>query len=354
MKESILNKITKVYDALYDEVSKSVFNAKFDLLLDKDENKFLEWFLKENKEICCPELEQYENGGEKNYIIFGMGSDGKRTGKILKACHKNIIAWCDNNRKLDGKPDVDFRGIKRISPGELVTDYRDASVIIATRNYMHEILQQLLMVGFPRDNILVPENGFILGTTGEQYFDVFEPEEGEVFVDAGCWDGCTSEKFVAWCNGNYSRIYAFEPDSMCWPLCEKTFREKNIEKVSFVKKGVWGYTDSLYLKGVGDGSTGIFDKPVSSVRVPVTSIDDVLSGEKVTFIKMDVEGSELQALEGARKSIEKYRPRMAICVYHKPQDIWELADYILRLNPDYRLLLRHYTTCNFETVLYAI
>lgn len=69
---------------------------------------------------------------------------------------------------------------------------------------------------------------------------------------------------------------------------------------------------------------------------------------------MDIEGAELKALEGARECILKYSPRLAICIYHKAEDIYEIGNYILSLNPDYKLYIRHYTTCMWETVLYAI
>ncbi len=69
---------------------------------------------------------------------------------------------------------------------------------------------------------------------------------------------------------------------------------------------------------------------------------------------MDIEGSELKALEGATETIRKYKPKLAICVYHKPEDIIEIPKKILELNPNYKLWLRHYSYVDTETVLYAI
>ena len=74
----------------------------------------------------------------------------------------------------------------------------------------------------------------------------------------------------------------------------------------------------------------------------------------MTFIKMDIEGAELEALRGAESIIRKQRPKLAICVYHKPEDIWTIPMYILSLQNDYRLFLRHYSFGDTETVLYAI
>ncbi len=75
---------------------------------------------------------------------------------------------------------------------------------------------------------------------------------------------------------------------------------------------------------------------------------------RVTFIKLDVEGAELEALKGARDTIIREHPKLAICVYHKKEDIWEIPEYILSLSKEYRLYIRHYHWNPSETVLYAV
>ena len=80
----------------------------------------------------------------------------------------------------------------------------------------------------------------------------------------------------------------------------------------------------------------------------------MLRDRKVTFLKMDIEGSELAALRGAERIIREQRPKLAICVYHKPEDMWEIPGFILNCHPDYKLYLRHYSISYTETVLYAV
>ena len=77
-------------------------------------------------------------------------------------------------------------------------------------------------------------------------------------------------------------------------------------------------------------------------------------GGVATFIKMDIEGGELSALRGAKKTIENYHPKLAICVYHKPEDMWEIPNYVLSLDTSYQLYFRHYNFSKSETVMFAI
>ena len=89
-------------------------------------------------------------------------------------------------------------------------------------------------------------------------------------------------------------------------------------------------------------------------EVYIESIDNILQGEKATFIKMDVEGAELDSLKGAEKTIQQYKPKLAIAIYHKPEDILEIPQFILSCREDYKLYIRHYTSCNYETIPYAL
>lgn len=353
-----LELINRVYDKLCDEESKRVYEAKLELIINNDEMKFLDWFISEYKDIRCPELEAYEKKNPNaEYILFGVGKEGQKAYKILKSCGKKVIGWCDNNKNLyDGKNQI-FQGEPGILPNDLGLHYSDKTVIISAKNSL-PIYQQLVLMGFPREHIIISMNGSLLGSHGNQYFDLFSADktEKEIFVDAGCWDGVTTKTFVEWCGGDkhYDKIYAFEPDESCWEKCEETFSKAGISNVCFVKKGTWNEKDTLYFKTSGRGSSSIGNKETANLRIQVTSIDEVLNGGKATFIKLDVEGSEMETLIGAQETIRNYKPKLAISVYHKPEDMWMVAEYVMKLNPDYKLYLRHYTTCSYETILYAI
>ena len=91
-----------------------------------------------------------------------------------------------------------------------------------------------------------------------------------------------------------------------------------------------------------------------NVIINVDAMDSIIKDDKITFLKMDIEGSELKALHGARKIIQRDKPKLAICVYHKPEDIIEIPLYINSLVPEYKFYMRHYSIDSAETVLYAI
>ncbi|WP_207131900.1 FkbM family methyltransferase [Clostridium botulinum] len=86
----------------------------------------------------------------------------------------------------------------------------------------------------------------------------------------------------------------------------------------------------------------------------VTSIDEFLQGKEVTFIKMDIEGAELEALKGAENTIKRYKPKLAICTYHKPMDIVNIPIYLKSIVPEYNIYLRHYSYGPLDTVCYAV
>jgi hypothetical protein len=90
------------------------------------------------------------------------------------------------------------------------------------------------------------------------------------------------------------------------------------------------------------------------VVVETDSIDNVLGGKRATLIKMDIEGAELAALKGAEGTIKAWKPKMAICIYHKKEDLWEIQDYIQRIVPEYKFYIRAYEETCTEVVLYAL
>ena len=188
------------------------------------------------------------------------------------------------------------------------------------------------------------------GRSDIQYFDVFNPVDNEIIIDAGCYDGTTAKQFLQWGGGKVKKIYSFEFDPFNAAKCEENLKDLR-DKVTLIKKGTWDKDEILHVNAAG--GSGSSTRSEGDDTVYLTSIDSVVKDERVTFIKMDVEGAELKSLIGAKNTITKNKPRLAISLYHKPEDIYEIPEYILSLVPEYRFYLRHYSSVIWETVLYA-
>lgn len=232
--------------------------------------------------------------------------------------------------------------------------YPDRSVVISTKLYYKEIEEQLLKEGFHKGDIIN------LGMEYEklthlQYFDLPQLKENriqrETFIDGGCYDGNSSVDFIKWCQleGVEGTVYAWEPDPENLEKCRQLFKENHMG-YELIPKGLWSKSEELRLKS---GQTGSMISDDGEIKIEVDSIDHVIN-KHVTFIKMDIEGSEYQALRGARNTIGKYKPKLAISIYHKIEDIWELLWLIHEMNPKYTFFLRHYSFADNETVLYAL
>ena len=176
----------------------------------------------------------------------------------------------------------------------------------------------------------------------------------EILIDCGAYNGDTIEQYLDFTDSNYKKIYAFEPGKEIIEVLKKNVSSyKNIE---IVNKGVWN--ENTFLIFEDSGETSHIDNKEGENTVEVTTIDTVVqSDERITFIKMDIEGSELEALQGAVETIKRDMPKLAICCYHKKDDIIELFTFVKNCeNSEYRynIYLRQHSNSAYETVLYAI
>lgn len=181
---------------------------------------------------------------------------------------------------------------------------------------------------------------------------IFKYSHDEVYVDCGAYDGDTVTNFIEIlksAGGNYQSIIAIEPDKKNYSKLKKLL--SRIKKLTCINKGVWDKETKMKFFGTGTASS-FFSSEGEDV-IEVGTIDNILNGEKVTYIKMDVEGAEQKALMGARETIIKYRPKLGICVYHKTDDLITIPKYINSLVPDYKFYLRIHRPFSQELVFYA-
>lgn len=187
----------------------------------------------------------------------------------------------------------------------------------------------------------------------DQYFvkDVVPLSDEEVFVDCGAYDGDTMKEFIKATKGSYKSIVCFEPVEEYHKRLEKRGAGK---QVTAIRAGVYKTSTTLQFNAEGGKGSSITTSAEHTVSIPVRAIDDVPECKDATFIKMDVEGSELDALKGARQTILSNKPKLAICIYHMQRDFIEIPKYIHNLVPEYKLYVRHHSFSINETVLYAI
>lgn len=185
-----------------------------------------------------------------------------------------------------------------------------------------------------------------------QYFPdgrVWNIGDEEIFVDAGAFDGDTIEQFLNLTKERYQAIYAFEPDKTNY---ERMKKRKYNEKIKIYNAGLYDVSKKISFSANKGGSSKI--ERDGKERIQVYRFDELeLPDGKVTFVKMDIEGSELKALQGMQRTIREHKPKLAICIYHKFEDLWQLPLFIKELVPEYRLYIRNYTTYLDEIVLYA-
>lgn len=281
---------------------------------------------------------------DRDVIVFGSGHRGKLNARILEKAGFRVIAFSDNAASRHGKT---IEGKKVISPQELV-GRADTIIVVSVEYAAFAIRQQLIGMGIADERIILAPD--MRADNYDQYFDVFSPGADEIFVDAGCFRGESSVRFIKWCDGIYRHIYAFEPDAGNYRYCKEVFAGE--QRVILQNRGLYDSEGTLSFSADGSGESRIMEDETGD-KIEETRLDHVLQGDPVTLIKMDIEGAEEKAILGAQETIRRHRPRLAISVYHKMTDILDLPMLLLDYVPEYRFWLRHYTASLNDTVLYA-
>jgi FkbM family methyltransferase len=339
-------------------------------------------------------------------VLYGVGFFGAVIYKNFADSGVPVECFCDTF-----KTGVEVEtGLRIISPDDLKRDHANANVVlsVANVNTQTQVYNQILSLGFGKEQVFtfdVPYrffkksrvevvklsleemkshcggyewvynlfddeiskqiildsiNGYLFNDL-MRYFpeeQMYFPKEfhftdSEVFVDAGLYFGGTTEEFTRRCNGAFKHVYGFEIDPANFQKVKPDLLGH--PNISLTQKGLWSKaSEARATLGFAAGSKVGGD---GGDVVSLVSLDEVFAsmvqGEYPTFIKMDVEGAEMEALLGAAGVISTARPRLAVCVYHKPEDIYELPRLIRRFSADYHFTLKHHSPYRWDTVLYA-
>lgn len=190
---------------------------------------------------------------------------------------------------------------------------------------------------------------------GNQYFpaDLPAPRHPMRFVDCGAYDGDTIREIIH--RGlQVEAIAAFEPDPANYArLIRSVAYRHDIGTVVTFPCAVGNLSRPARFAAMADGTASHID-PAGGAVVQTVSLDNALPGFRPTYIKMDIEGAEIDALNGARGIIRECRPRLAISCYHAPDHLWNVPLVINSMVTGYRLFLRTHGYNSFEQVVYAI
>ena len=194
----------------------------------------------------------------------------------------------------------------------------------------------------------------------DQYYpkDIMRFSRGEIMAELGAYDGETLKRFIQLCP-DYQAAYCFEPDVKLLHRLREIEKHQAEEgkRVHIVPKGAWDCSAVLSLSNEGTerGHSCVLghDAQAHGYVIKVAAVDEEVK-EPISYMKMDIEGSELRALHGAERQIRENHPKLAVCVYHKNEDILDIWNYLRELVPEYRFYLRHHTVVGTETVLYAV
>lgn len=342
----------------------------------------------------------------KNIVIWGMGSYGKASYDMLYSASIVVDFFCDMDEKKIG---TKYRNILCISYKEVLKFPNKYFVLIANQ-FLKEICTELELNGFSKDgyniipspykidfdcllekisNDLLNEkiniiNDFLADKKSKdilhklqevwfknnisqnefediydenQYFceNIISIDDKTIYVDIGAYLGDSLKLFLKNSNGNFQKAICFELNkSIFYKLCHfiHDLDSKTKNKIIAVNNGISDKNQIVrYVDTEGSSHIGGDGNEIATL----VTLDEYFKNDEIpTLIKMDIEGAELSALKGAEQIIKRYKPNLAICVYHKLQDLWEIPEYIKSLVPEYKIYLRHHSNTMIETVCYAV
>lgn len=189
----------------------------------------------------------------------------------------------------------------------------------------------------------------------KQYFleDIFKFGVNETIIDGGAFIGDTLKSYIAQTKGSFKKYYCFEPDNINFSILKEYIEKLELkDKIEAYQYGLFSSEKMVRFSNLNSSASCI--NQFSDNFINVINIDKICSSDDITMIKMDIEGSEYEALVGSKDTILRTKPKLAICVYHLASDLWKIPLLIKSFDKNYKLYLRHHNKkCWYETVLYA-
>ena len=358
----------------------------------------------------------YAGSHQGNCVLFGAGNLGRKVASGLMRLPLNVRAIVDNQptkwgmviegipvvspaQALEQHSDIPWivtiyspghayieteawlkaRGVTRVVPfGALAWQYpqvflphiqlqrpedclRNRASIAAVHQLLADDESKHQFAGFLRWRLLLDYHALPKPDLEHQYFphDLFpQANPHEIFVDGGAYDGDTLTSWTTQFCPKFQAWYAYEPDETARTRLESVVKELTEDIHQRIRVFPQALSDRpgrlafTSLEGAGSQARDLLGGN-EGPTVSAVSLDD-LEILPPTYIKLDVEGSEISALLGAQRLIRERAPKLAVCLYHQPDDFWRIPLLVHSLQPDYRLYVRSHRPDGYDFILYAI
>lgn len=326
-------------------------------------------------------------------LIFGAGIRGIGMKNFFEKHGATTLAFIDNSSLKQGN---DLEGLPVISLDQAKTDHANIPIFIAS--HWHRAISKQLMKADMHDFYTTPlvsfyfmhdimerhgddirkvydsmaddesrrvyasiiktymtgDDGCLIMSSYDHYFNPYVcPQQGDVVIDGGAFNGISARRFHELANP--AKIISFEPTAKSYELLvanTEPFRKHSI----CINKALWSDERTLKFTSSDGSPEGNSVSDYGTISIETTSIDATVASlnlDRVDLIKLDVEGAELEALKGAKDTINHFHPKLQVCLYHNLEDLWTLPLHILADFPGYKFRVGHHSLDPHETVLYA-
>lgn len=342
-------------------------------------------------------------------VLCGAGPLGRSALAGLRGAKVEPLGFADNNPKLWGK-EVD--GLKVLSLQEAASRYSDSACFVVTIYNGSPVRRQLAGLGckkiapFPLlfwkySGIFTPGSGIDLPhrlhsaldeikacdsilqdetsrrelreqvlwryrldysllsspLDGQHtYFplDLLQRLEDEVFVDCGSFDGDSFRSFAAHWDGKFKHAFLFEPDPGNRNALAATIDRMRVASRATIMPYAVGNVNGPVSFSCSSSAGSHMTTGANDSKLECRKLDDIEWPLRPTYIKMDIESAEPEALRGAAGILRRDRPVLAVCTYHRSQHLWQIPNLVHSILPEYRIFARRYAEECWESVCYAV
>lgn len=349
----------------------------------------------------------------RNVVLYGAGNLGRKVLRGLRAENVDVLAFADADPARWGSV---LEGVPLLSPQDAVDKFATNAVFVVCvwhperHSGMQDIINTLRTLGAQRVCAFVPlfwkyadrflpyvfwdlpsrllserdqiEKGYNTFTSEESrrqyvrmlqariradfsvwpevaqppaYFpqELFRLGADDCFTDCGAFDGDTVREFIQQTGGQFRRIVAFEPDPANFEALTRSLNISDLRgRLVLHKAALAACAGKVRFAAIGGDTSAV--TPAGEVEVDSTTLDEAVASERPTFIKMDIEGSERDALLGGRRIIAENKPILAVSIYHNPNDLWSLPLLMKSVSPESHFYLRMYWRDGWDTVCFAV